>query len=290
MHLSNIFNKDNNSFFNLGFMHGLLMKLDRELRLRNYSKKTIKSYIYGISKFLEYSKNKGLNKKTAEDYIYLQLKKNKNPSSVCQIVAIVKFFFENILGQRIELIKPKKNKTLPDILTIYEIKKMIEVTQNFKHKLIIKMIYGTGLRVSEIVNLKKEEINFHENLIKVKLGKGKKDRFVKMPDSIRDDLRNICGLTDSKYVFESQRGGRLTVKTIQSILKNAQVKSEIKKRVYPHLLRHSYATHLLENGTDLRIIQKLLGHSSIKTTQMYTQISQVQIRNVKSPLDELQKL
>lgn len=268
-------------------MHGLLIKLERELRLRNYSKRTVKSYIYGASKFLEYSKNKGLNQKVAEDYVYLQLKKKKNPSSICQLIAVLKFFFKNILNEKIELIKPKKNKILPDILTIEEIRKLIDVTPNFKHKLIIKIIYGTGLRVSEIVSLKKSEINFNEGLIKVRLGKGKKDRFVKLPESIKEELTFICNLHNSRYVFPSNRGGKLTIKTIQAILKNAQVKSGIKKRVYPHLLRHSYAAHLLENGTGLRVIQKLLGHSSIKTTQMYTQISQAQIKNVKSPLDNL---
>ncbi len=268
-------------------MHGLLLKLERELKLRNYSRKTIKSYIYGVNNFLEFSKKRGLNENVAEDYVFLQLKNKKNPSSVCQIVAILKFFFENVLHEKIDLIKPKKNKTLPDILTIEEIRKLVKVTKNPKHKLIIKIIYGTGLRVSEIVNLKKSEINFEENLIKIKLGKGKKDRFVKLPSSIIEELEHFSKLGNSKYLFESQRGGKLTIKSIQAILKNAQIKSKIKKRVYPHLLRHSYATHLLESGTDLRIIQKLLGHSSIKTTQIYTQISQASIKNVKSPLDNI---
>ena len=269
------------------FMHGLLIKLENELKIRNYSKKTLKSYLYEIDSFMKYSKNKGMNEKIVRNYILNKLNKNKNPSTVAHSVAILKFFFSNVLKQEIDLIAPKRNKILPDILTIDEIRKLIEATSNFKHKLIIKMIYGTGVRVGEIVNLKKSEIYFDENLIKVKLGKGKKDRFVKMPESIRLDLENICNLSDSNYVFESQRGGKLTIKTIQTILKNAQVKSGIKKRVYPHLLRHSYATHLLEAGTDIRIIQKLLGHSSLKTTQIYTQISQAQIRNVKSPLDSI---
>ena len=236
---------------------------------------------------MKYSNGKGLNEKIARSYILNELNKNKNPSTVAHSVAILKFFFSNVLNQNINLIAPKRNKTLPDILTIEEIRNLIEVTSNFKHRLIIKLLYGTGLRVSEIINLKKEDIYFEEDLLKVKLGKGKKDRFVKMPKSIKDELKVICKSTNSKYLFESQRGGKLTTKTIQALLKNAQIKSDIKKRVYPHLLRHSYATHLLENGTDLRIIQKLLGHSSIKTTQIYTQISQAQIKNIKSPLDDL---
>jgi site-specific recombinase XerD len=191
------------------------------------------------------------------------------------------------LNKKLKFQFQKKNKGLPNILTVYEVKKLIQVTNNPKHKLIIKIIYGTGLRVSEVVSLRKEDINFEENLIKVRLGKGKKDRFVKLPESIKLELKAICDLTNSKYLFWSQRGGRLTTKTIQSILKNSSKKAGIKKRVYPHLLRHSFATHLLEQGTDLRVIQKLLGHSSIKTTQIYTQISQAQIKNVKSPLDNL---
>ena len=151
----------------------------------------------------------------------------------------------------------------------------------------IKLLYGCGLRVSEIVNLKKEDVNFDECLIKVRLSKGKKDRFVKIPDSISKELISYCELLDNKFLFESNRGGKLTTKTIQMIIKNACRKSGIKKKISPHSLRHSFATHLLEQGTDLRIIQKLLGHSDIKTTQIYTQISQASIKNIKSPLDNL---
>ena len=237
-------------------------------------------------KFLKYSKERGINEMTVRKYSISKFGK-VNPSTTAKEIFAIKLFFENVLKQKIDVPIPKRNKSLPNILTIEEIKRLIDITQNIKHKLIIKMIYGTGLRVGEIVNLKKSEINFKECLIKVKLGKGKKDRFVKLPFSIRDELEYFSKIGISKYVFESQRGGKLNIATIQKILKNAQTKSDIKKRVYPHLLRHSYATHLLESGTDLRVIQKLLGHSSIKTTQMYTQISQAQIKNVKSPLDEL---
>ena len=135
-------------------MHGLLIKLENELKLRNYSKKTLKSYLYEIDNFLKYSNGKGLNEKIARSYILNELNKNKNPSTVAHSVAILKFFFSNVLNQNINLIAPKRNKTLPDILTIEEIRNLIEVTSNFKHRLIIKLLYGTGLRVSEIINLK----------------------------------------------------------------------------------------------------------------------------------------
>ncbi len=268
-------------------MNGLLAKLKKELMLRNYARKTVKSYIYEIEKFLGFSSNKGLSEVSAKEYILLLLNNGQNPSTVAHSVAILRFFFSNVLKVDVNLIAPKRNKTLPDILTVDEIRILIEVTPNVKHKLIIKLLYGTGLRVSEIVDLRKSEVVFAEGLIKVKLGKGAKDRFVKLPESVFDDLKFICDMYDSEYVFVSNRGGKLTTRTIQAILKNAREKAGIEKRVYPHLLRHSFATHLLESGTDLRVIQKLLGHSSVKTTQIYTQISQASIKNIKSPLDDL---
>jgi integrase/recombinase XerD len=267
-------------------MNGLLLKLKQELEIRNFSRQTVKGYLYSVEKFLDYSKEGDLNEGFVKDYIQISLK-NKNPTSVRRDLFAIKFFFENVLKKSINLPNPKKNQTLPDILTIEEIRKMIEVTQNIKHKLIIKMLYGCGLRVSEIVDLKKQDLNFEEGLIHIKLAKGKKDRFVKIPESIKEELKNYSALNVSEIFFISSRGGKLTKDTIQKIVQNAAKKAGIKKRVYPHLLRHSFATHLLENGTDLRIIQKLLGHSDIKTTQIYTHISQASIKNIKSPLDSL---
>jgi len=267
-------------------MEGLLLKLKRELEIRNFSKQTIKGYLYSVNKFLNFSKNKGLNEGSVKDYIQKNLQ-SKNPSSVRKDLFAIKFFFEKILNQKLILPNPKKNNVLPEILTIEEIKRLIESANNIKHKLIIKLLYGCGLRVSEIVNLKINDLNFDENLIKINLAKGKKDRFVKIPFSIKNELENYIKLNHHKILFPSNRGGKLTKDTIQKIVSNSAKKAEIKKRVYPHLLRHSFATHLLEQGTDLRIIQKLLGHSSIKTTQIYTQISQASIKNIKSPLDNL---
>ena len=267
-------------------MEGLLGRLERELKLRNYSKKTIKGYLHSVNNFLRFSKGKGLNKDTAKGYICSYLEK-KNPSTINKDKFAIKFFFENVLHQELKLPTIKKNKTLPDILTVGEVRELITSTINIKHKLIIKLLYGCGFRVSEIIDLKKEDIDFDGGLIHVKLAKGKKDRFVKIPESIREELRNYSKLGTSKILFPSNRGGKLTSATIQAILKNSAKKAGIKKRVYPHLLRHSFATHLLESGTDLRVIQKLLGHSDIKTTQIYTQISQASIKNVKSPLDNV---
>jgi site-specific recombinase XerD len=267
-------------------MEGLLRRLENEIKIRNFSEKTIKSYLFSMKKFLKYSENKGLNKECVKSYIIEYLEK-ENPSSVAKDIYAVKFFFENVLKEKLYIPTIKRNKTLPDILSIIEIRILIKNSSNLKHRLIIKFLYGTGLRVSEIVNLKKCDLDFSEELIHVRLSKGKRDRFVKIPDSIKEDLEKFCELEEGIYLFESNRGGKLTTATIQAILKNSARKASIGKRVYPHLLRHSFATHLLEQGTDLRVIQKLLGHVSVKTTQIYTQISQASIRQVKSPLDNL---
>ena len=269
-------------------MNGLIDKLKRELEIRNFSRKTVKSYVYSVEKFLEFSENKrlGLNENSVKDYIQILLKK-QNPSTVSANLSAIEFFFFNVLKQKINIPHPKRNKTIPVILTSEEIKRLIDFTNNIKHKLIIKILYGCGLRVSEIINLKKEDINFNEGLIKIRLAKGRKDRFVKIPDSVFNELKNYYELVKEDILFPSSRGGKLTTATIRKIIKNSSKKVGIKKDIHPHSLRHSFATHLLEAGTDLRIIQKLLGHSDIKTTQIYLQVSNQSIKNIKSPLDNI---
>ena len=263
-----------------------LEKLKTELEIRNFSGKTVKSYMNSVVKFLEFVKDKEMTEDLVKQYIQIKIKQ-KEPSSIAHDIFAIQFFFKNVLNKSIYIPRPKRNKKIPEILTKEEIKKMIDATSNIKHKLILKVLYGCGLRVSELVNLKKEEINFKENLIHIKLAKGKRDRFVKIPESVKEELENYCKLDKDKILFPSNRGGKLTTATIQAIVENAGRKARIKKEVYPHLLRHSFATHLLEQGTDLRIIQKLLGHANIKTTQIYTQISQASIKNIKSPLDNI---
>lgn len=267
-------------------MHEFLSKLKREIEIRNFSKKTVKSYLHSVENFLKYCQNKPLGTNTLKDYIQIIIKK-QSPSTVSTNLSAIKFFFNKVLNKKIELPHPKRNKSIPTVLTQEEIREIINNTTNIKHRLIIKTLYGCGLRVSELVNLKKENVNFNESLIHVKLSKNKKDRFVKIPNSIKSDLEKYFDLTESKYAFDSNRGGKLTTATIQKIVKNSSKKAGIGKKVHPHTLRHSFATHLLEQGTDLRIIQKLLGHSDIKTTQIYLNVSNQSIKNMTSPLDNL---
>ena len=261
-------------------------KLVRELEIRNFSKKTVKSYVYYVRKFIEYAKNMEMCENTVKDYVQSMIKR-QNPSTVSLSLSAIEFFFVNVLGKKISIRHPKRNKPIPEVLSLEEVKRLIDSTQNIKHRLILKILYGCGLRVSELVNLRKNDFNFDEKLIHIKLAKGRKDRFVRIPDSIIDKMKSYSNINDSDISFPSNRGGKLTTKTIQLIIKNSARKAGIKKNVHPHTLRHSFATHLLEQGIDLRVIQKLLGHSDIKTTQIYLSVSNQVIKNVRSPLDSL---
>ncbi len=263
-----------------------LAQLKQHLEIRNFSRKTIKSYMNAASHFLDYAHDKELTEQCAKDYVQQQMQK-KEPSSIAHDIFAIIYFFKHILKNPINMPRPKRNKKIPLILTQDEIRQMIQTTGNIKHCLILKTLYGCGLRVSEIIALKKEDILFDEDIIHIRLAKGKKDRFVKIPDSLKKDLQSYCSISHDEVLFPSQRGGKLTTATIQAIVEQSAKRANITKEVYPHLLRHSFATHLLEQGTDLKIIQKLLGHSDIKTTQVYTQISRQSIKNIRSPLDNL---
>jgi len=258
----------------------------REIEIRNFSNKTKSTYVFAIKKFLEYAKEKELTEDLVKTYIQ-HLLKRQNPSSVSVALSSIEFFYKTILKKEIQIPHPKRNKPLPEVLTIKEVSELIKATKNPKHKLIIKLLYGCGLRVSELTNLKKQDFDFEEDVILIKQAKGRKDRFVKMPCTMKEELKAFTKLNNENYFFPSNRGGKLSTATIRKVLEQSTKKAKINKRIHPHTLRHSHATHLLEQGTDLRIIQKLLGHSDIKTTQIYTHISQQSIKKVKSPIDEL---
>jgi len=259
-----------------------LQEMEKEMRLRGLSQKTIKSYIHHtkgwISSDLE-----------PRDYI-IQLSSNRDPRTVNLCISAIKFLLKNILKQPDPKIPyMKRPKRIPDVLTKEETLSLIQNITNHKHRILLETVYGCGLRVSEITKLKKEDINFNENIINIRQSKGKKDRIVNLPKSLSVRLNHYIQsrFDTNPFVFDSNRGGRLTTKSIQSIVKKAALKAGINKNVHVHTLRHSYATHLLEQGTDLRIIQRLLGHSSIRTTEIYTHISTRLIKDVISPLDTL---
>ncbi len=264
----------------------MLEKLRMEMEIRNFSRKTIKSYLYFVEKYLKSGMERWASEETVKEYIQKNLK-YQDPSTASSSISAIKFFFEKVLKKEIDIPYPKRNRKLPVVLTQNEIKKMISSVSNPKHALILKLLYGCGLRVSEVVNIGKRDFDFGQGLLHIRFSKGRKDRFVKIPESVMNELNAYSQLVDGDVFFSSARGGRLSTAAIQKIVKSAAKNAGVKKDVSPHTLRHSFATHLLEQGIDLRVIQKLLGHSDIKTTQIYTQVSTQLIRNVKSPLDGL---
>lgn len=180
---------------------------------------------------------------------------------------------------------PKKSQKLPVVLSRDEINRMISCLNNLKHKLMISLAYGAGLRISEIIHLKVKDVNLDELTLIVRQGKGKKDRLTVLPKKIVADLTSlIFGKNNESYVFESNRGGSLTEMSAQKVFYQALKKAGIKKPASFHSLRHSFATHLLENGVDVRYVQELLGHANIRTTQIYTKVTNPSIKNIKSPL------
>ena len=263
-------------------------RITDEARLRGYSDKTIKSYIFYTDKFLRSGKN-------LKEYLLDLINRGKSPQTVRSAGFAVKFYLKvsgknSIENKEItEIIKKipnmKKDQKLPIILSKSEIEQMIDSTKNLNHRIIIMAGYSGGLRVSEIVSLKWNDIDFNRNVIHIKLAKGKKDRIVMLSAKLKHWLDELDPDKEG-YVFKTIRGEKYKTRTIQKIMKNAAEKSGIRKRVTPHTLRHSFATHLLENGTDLRYIRDLLGHSDVRTTLIYTRVSNKDIMSIKSPMDD----
>jgi len=271
-------------------MEDNLKKLNLELKLRNFSQKTVKAYNFHVKKFLLAIDKppRELSEDEIKNYISGLLDR-EDPSTVSQAISSIKFYYQTVFGRELSIPYPRKHKKLPEVLTQGEVKRLLDVVTNTKHHLLLELMYGCGLRVSEAVKLKKDQLNFDEGIVTIREGKGRKDRHVALPRTIQNRLKAYLDARadDSPYVFNTHRG-HLHVKSAQNIVEHATKKAGIRKKVTPHTLRHSFATHLLEQGTDLRIIQRLLGHSDIKTTQIYTKVSTQLIKNVKSPLDNLE--
>src|SRR5690606_15299778 len=184
--------------------------------------------------------------------------------------------------------RPQKEKRLPSVLSEVDISKLIHATSNLKHKAILVTIYSCGLRLSEVLNVKIADVMSDKNILMVRQGKGKKDRSTVLSDRTIALLRKYyLEYRPKEYLFEGQHGGRYSARSVQNILKAAMRQANLRKYASVHTLRHSFATHLLENETDLRYIQALLGHSSSRTTEIYTHVSTKNLRKVKSPLDNL---
>lgn len=269
---------------------GYIEKLDQ----KRYSENTKKIYISYMTDFINFFNDVDLENITPEQingYILeLVRKQNISISQQNQRINAIKFYYEKVLGNKREeyqIDRPRKERKLPDVLDKGEIEKMIRVTKNIKHKCLIALIYSCGLRRSEAINMKLEDIDSKRMLIKVKGGKGKKDRYIQLSPHLLGLLRTYYKKDKPNlYLFEGAGGKQYSVTSLLKVIKQSAYKAGIKKRVYPHILRHSFATHNLEQGIDIRYIQAWLGHSSIKTTEKYTQVSN-NIFKFKNIIDDI---
>lgn len=272
-----------------------LQELVKALQLRSYSESTIKTYRTEFSQLLYWLKNKPVNELSANDirsYFLFCLQDLKlSESQVQSRFNAVKFYFEKVLMRTkifMDIPRPIRPSKLPKVISSSDIKKMFDVTSNLKHNTILKMCYGMGLRVSEIVNLKVTDIDSSRMQVLIERAKGKKDRYVNLPESILGQLREYYKIyRPKKFLFEGQFGNQYSIRSVQKVFKDAMRRAKINKSVGIHSLRHSFATHLLESGTDMSFIQKLLGHNNINTTLIYAHVSKKDLSKVKSPLDNI---
>jgi site-specific recombinase XerD len=226
-------------------------------------------------------------------FVYLIDKKGLGENQIHSRINALKFYYEQVLlWERfsIEIPRPKKQLQLPKVLSFEEVQRILTATGNIKHMLILSLCYGTGIRLSEIVNIEIEDMDLYRHKVFIRRGKGKKDRYVNLPTSILVLLGQYMNIyKPQRYLFEGQYGGRYSVRSVQSVFMQAKHRAGVYKKMGIHGLRHSFATHCHEQGTDLHLLQRLLGHSNIKTTLIYTHVSQRQLEMVVSPLDRMLK-
>lgn len=265
-----------------------LTLMQQKMKLKNFSINTQKAYLSSVrAYFMHYPFKNDIDENCLMEYLLKKREEGVSGSTTNIILQAIKFFSANVLDQNTKMKLPfsRKSKHLPIVLNRNEIELILESITNIKHKTLLAVAYSSGLRVSEVVNLKVEDIDFVSNTLHIKQSKGQKDRISVLSDKLFNGLKSLCILkTGSSLVFDSQRGGKLTKRTAQKIFQNALKKSGVSKPATFHSLRHSFATHLLENGTDIRYVQALLGHNNIRTTQLYTQVTNPALRNIKSPL------
>jgi len=270
-------------------MQSELNNIERELKIKNYSPKTVKCYLYGIREYFSFKGDDfvRLDQENIREFLLYCEQKRISPQSRNLFLNAIKFYYRNVLknSKKIEIQSAKNPKSLPVVLSRSEIEKILLSLVNTKHRLILSLAYGSGLRVSEVVALKVQDLDFAEATLHIKRAKGQKDRITILPEKLINDFRNLtAGKAKNDFVFSSERGGKLTTRTAQNIFEKALRISGIKKSATFHSLRHSFATHLLENGVDVRYVQELLGHQNIRTTQRYTQVTNPKLKNIKSPL------
>jgi integrase/recombinase XerD len=266
------------------------------MRSRRYSESTVNTYTDALSVFLRFFHKKPTEEISNDDLIHFNncyiLANRLSASYQNQVVNAIKLYFRTVQKRSmdVELVhRPKTSKRLPNVLSKEEVKLVLMALNNIKHKTMLSLIYSCGLRCGELLRLKPEHVDERRKLLIIKQSKGRRDRIVPLSDKVSFMLLEHLKVHGStEYLFEGQVKGQMyDARSLQQVLKNAVMKAEIKKPVTLHWLRHSYATHLLENGTDLRYIQEILGHSSSRTTEIYTHVSNLSIQKIVSPFDTL---
>ncbi len=286
-----------------------LDRLVEEVKLRGHSQRTARAYRSCLGVFLAFLKNGSkalgpqdlpisvvggggfdievLDVEKIRTFLLWKHDQGAAPQTVNLYLNSIKFFYREVLKNttQISLKFAKRSRRLPVVFLREDVLALLAALKSQKHRLLLSLAYGSGLRVSEVVALKVADLDFERVLIYVRKGKGNKDRVSVMPGKIKDELKAFIFGKDLKtFVFESQRGGALHPRTAQKVFLQAMQKAGIAKIAGFHALRHSFATHLLENGVDIRYLQELLGHGSIRTTQIYTRLTSVALARIRSPL------
>ncbi len=270
-------------------MSEYITKLQREIKLRNYSPKTLKIYTTCVQVFLKHITPQTPEKTSRDeivDFLLLLQTQEKSSKTINVYKESIKFFYAEVLEmpKDLRIHFSKEAKKLPVVLSRNEIQKLLASVTNKKHRFLLAITYGAGLRISETVYLRVGDFDLENFSIHIKRGKGNKDRITIFPEKLKNDIIDLSRLKSTDdFLVESERGGNLTTRSLQKIFEKALKKSGIQKPATFHSLRHSFATHLLENGVDIRYVQELLGHQNIRTTQRYTQVTNPQIKNIKSP-------
>jgi site-specific recombinase XerD len=275
----------------LYFMHIpiYLKKASDEIRLRGYSDKTLKSYTACLRDYLESVPHaiNWANERAIKSYLLAKHDQGYSSQTVNLYLNAIKFFYRYVVMRKFPsgIAFAKKTQKIPVVFEHAEIIILLRNIKNLKHQLMISLAYGAGLRVSELVSLKLRDIDFNSKTIRITRGKGGKQRNTLLPEKLIVHLKRYClGKSYGDLVFESERGGKMTTRTAQMIFARALKRSGIAKPASLHSLRHSFATHLLQSGVSIRYVQELLGHSSIKTTQLYTKVHAADLVSIKSPL------
>lgn len=264
----------------------------QKLELKKYATNTVKNYVNCFEVFINYYKNQellALNEQDIRAYLQKLIQEERSNSYINQAINAIKFYYEVVLdmpNRFYAIERPRKERKLPKVLSKEDVLSMINSSHNLKHKCIISVLYSAGLRRNELLNLKLEDIDSKRMLIHVKVAKGNSDRYTLLSNTLLKDLRYYYReYKPIIYLFEGHYNKQYSAASVIKIVKRAALESGIRKNVTPHMLRHSFATHLLENGTDLRYIQSLLGHKSSKTTEIYTHVALNAFSSIKNPLD-----